>query len=138
MKIQKTIWFLIDFAVWRDFRARCLCRNIPLIQLCWVAYPAQIWQQHFLGRIGRLRQSRKNLVAGVVYSTLCSTVSLFLPSSHFLLFWSKVVLLYYTTTTTLLWSRLMVTQRVRCVQDYHVIKLNIQTTLVIPGLHSIL
>ena len=26
---------------------------------------------------------------------------LFLPSSHFLLFWSKVVLLYYTTTTTL-------------------------------------
>ena len=54
--------------------------------------------------------------------------SLFLPSSHFLLFWSKVVLLYYTTTTTiLLWSRLMVTQIVRCVQYYHVIRLNIGT-----------
>lgn len=77
------------------------------------------------------------------YTAQCSTVCSCLPpqycSSHFLK-------LYFCTTLLQpliqLYSTMKQTDghvpRVQCVQHYHVIKLNIQTTLVIPGLHSII
>ena len=101
--------FELIVAIWRNFWAQCLCRKIPLIQLCWVAYPAQIWQQHFLGRIGSLRQSRKNLVAGVVYSTLCCAVCSCLPP----IFCFFEVKLYFCTTLLQLYSKCTMSDMVK-------------------------